>query len=117
MGLKICVGEQCAEYVFGQNERRATMKNPQMLAKMINRILLAIVCVLVLGWFHQAETRAAEYPYVPLMTKISPFPRGDDPAWVEFHSLSQEPSGLPIQAFRHPIAGLLGSLSQASRAG
>ena len=75
----------------GQNERRNTMQKLQMLSKITNRIIIAVTFILVIGWFQHAETRSAEYPYVPLITKISPFPKSGQPAWIEFHNPLTEP--------------------------
>jgi len=62
------------------------MKKLQMIKKSANPVLLAVICIFAMGWFHQAETQTVKYPYEPLITKISPFPKGEVSAWIEFHN-------------------------------
>ena len=67
------------------------MNKLQILAKTTNRVLVGVFFILLLGWFHQAETKYAKYPYAPIITEISPFPFKGESAWIEFHNPLTEP--------------------------
>ena len=71
------------------------MKRTQTLANSVSLVVTSVILVLGLFCLQNSETRAAppriEYPYLPIMTEISPFSVVGDSPWVEFHNPLEEP--------------------------
>ena len=71
------------------------MRRTQTLAKSVSLVVTSVILVLGLFCLQNSETRAdppkIEYPYLPIMTEISPFSVTGDSPWVEFHNPLKEP--------------------------
>ena len=71
------------------------MKRTQIPAKVASAVFTSALLVLGLFCLQNAETRAdpprSKYPYLPMMTEISPFAVEGESPWIEFHNPLEKP--------------------------
>jgi hypothetical protein len=67
------------------------MIRTHLITKIASTIFASALFVLAWGCLQSANTKDIKYPYVPLMTEISPFAAGGGSAWIEFHNPLAKP--------------------------
>lgn len=67
------------------------MNRISVLLKTVTAVLAGILLSFSLGCLQQVEARPAKYPYVPLVTEISPFVHRETYPWIEFYNPLEKP--------------------------
>ena len=67
------------------------MNRIPVLLKTVTAVLAGILLSFSLGCLQQVEARPAKYPYVPLVTEISPFVHRETYPWIEFYNPLEKP--------------------------